>query len=141
MIKKITVITLFLLITMIPLSAFADIGIGGVAGYSQPTGVTFKMDNFPVVSLGWSLNGNWVSGTVDYWFINNKIQRNFLWYLGAGVKASVGDSFGLAFRVPVGIQWYFMPAFELFGELAPGLDILPGIGFDLSAGIGLRYHF
>ncbi len=141
MIKKITVIALFLLVLMIPLSAFADMGIGGVAGFSQPTGVTFKMDNFPVVSLGWSLNNNWVSGTVDYWFINKKIQRNFLWYLGAGAKASIDNSFGLAFRVPVGIQWYFMPAFELFGELAPGMAILPGFGFDLSAGIGLRYHF
>ncbi|MDA3938350.1 MAG: hypothetical protein PF693_03440 [Spirochaetia bacterium] len=141
MTKKIVVIALFLVVMMIPLSAFADMGIGGIAGYSQPTGVTFKMNNFPVVSLGWSLNGNWISGTVDYWFLNEKIDRNILWYLGAGAKASIGDTIGLTFRVPVGIQWYFMPAFELFAELTPGLAILPASNFDFSGGIGLRYHF
>ena len=141
MIKKIVVMSLFLIVLMIPLSAFADMGIGGVAGYGQPTGVTFKMDNFPVVSLGWSLSGNVIEGTVDYWFLNSKIDRNILWYVGAGVQASIGNDIGLGFRVPVGIQWYFMPAFELFGELAPGFTILPDSGFNLSGGIGLRYHF
>jgi len=139
--KKITAIILFLLILMIPVTAFADTGIGGVAGFKQPTGITFKMNNFPVVSLGWSLTGNWISSTVDYWFINDKIDRNILWYLGAGVKFSVGDPIGLTFRVPVGLQWYFMPAFELFGELAPGVAILPSTGFDFSGAIGIRYHF
>jgi len=139
--KKTTAIILFLLVLIIPVTTFADIGIGGIAGYGQPTGVTLKMDNFPVVSLGWSITGNWISGTVDYWFINGKIKRNFLWYLGAGAKVSVGSSTGLTFRVPVGIQWYFMPAFELFGELVPGFAILPTSGFDFSGGIGLRYHF
>ena len=141
MMKKIVIVTLFLIMMMVPLTAFADIGIGGIAGYSQPTGLSLKMNNFPVISLGWSLNGNWISGTIDYWFINKKIDRNVLWYLGAGAKASIGDPIGLTFRLPVGLQWYFMPAFELFGEIVPGFAILPDSGFDLSAGIGLRYHF
>ncbi len=139
--KKILAVSLFLMALLLPVSAFADMGIGGIAGYGQPTGVTFKMDNFPVVSLGWSLYSNVIEGTVDYWFLNNKIDRNILWYFGAGVQMSVGNSFGLGFRVPVGIQWYFMPAFELFGELAPGFTILPASGFNVSGGIGLRYHF
>ena len=141
MIKKIIAISLFLIVLMFPLSPFADTGIGGVAGWDQPTGFTLKLDNFPVVSLGWSLNGNYIEGTVDYWFLNKKIGRNILWYFGAGVQASIGNDFGLGFRVPIGIQWYFIPAFELFGELAPGMTILPSSGFNLSAGIGLRYHF
>jgi len=141
MIKKITVIALFLLITMIPLSAFADIGIGITGGWQQPSGVTFKMNNFPVVSLGLPTNSaNSVSATLDYWFINNKIQRNFLWYVGAGVQANIGGSLNIIFRVPVGIQWYFMPAFELYGEIAPGLSFIP-VDFHYSGGIGLRYHF
>ena len=126
---------------MAPLSVFADIGIGGIAGYDQPTGVTFKIDNFPIVSLGWSITGNWISGTVDYWILNEKLERNILWFAGVGVKTSMGKSIGLTFRVPVGIQWYFMPSFELFGELAPGFAILPESKFDFSGGIGLRYHF
>jgi len=141
MTKKIIIIALFLIVLMMPLTVSADTGIGGIAGYGQPSGITFKLNNFPVISLGWSLNGNWISGTVDYWFINNKIDRNVLWYFGTGVKLSVGDPIGLVFRVPVGIQWYFMPSFELFGELVPGLAILPSTGFDFSGGIGLRYHF
>lgn len=141
MIKKFIVISLFLIVMMVPLSVFADVGIGGVAGYSQPTGLTIKLNNFPVISLGWSLNGNWISGTIDYWLINKKIDRNVLWYFGAGVKAYSSDPFGLTFRVPVGLQWYFVPAFELFGEIVPGMAILPDSAFDLSAGIGLRFHF
>lgn len=141
MTKKVVITALFLIILLTPLSVFADVGIGGIAGYGQPTGITLKLDNFPVVSLGWSITGNWISGTVDYWFINKKIDRNVLWYLGAGAKASIGSSFGLTFRVPVGLQWYFMPSFELFGELVPGFAILPSSAFDFSGGIGLRYHF
>ena len=141
MIKKIVIIAFFLVILILPATVFADIGIGGIAGYSQPTGVTLKMNNFPVVSLGWSITGNWISGTVDYWFLNEKLERNILWYFGACAKASVGNSIGLTFRIPIGIQWYFMPAFELFGELVPGFAILPSSGFDFSGGIGLRYHF
>ncbi len=141
MVKIIIIVTLFLVVMIIPVTLFADMGIGGVAGYGRPTGVTVKIDNFPVVSLGWSLSTNVIEGTVDYWFLNNKIDRNILWYLGAGVQLSVGNNFGLGFRVPVGIQWYFMPSFELFGELAPGFTILPASGFSVSGGIGLRYHF
>lgn len=141
MMKKIVIAALFFITVMLPITAFADIGIGGVAGYSQPTGVTFKIDNFPVVSLGWSINGNWISGTIDYWFLNDKLAKSTLWFAGVGVKTSIGDSIGLTFRVPLGIQWYFMPGFELFGELAPGFAILPATNFDFSGGIGIRFHF
>ncbi len=140
--KKTILLGLIILALMLPLSAAADIGIGGIAGYYQPTGLSLKINNFPVVSLGWHLGSSgYIEGTVDYWFINDKLDRNILWYLGGGVKASVGsDHFGLGLRVPIGIQWYFMPRFELFGELAPGFAILPSSGFDFSGGIGLRFH-
>lgn len=138
--KKTVLLGLIILALMLPLSASADIGIGGIAGYGQPTGLSFKINNFPVVSLGWSLSGKWLEGTVDYWFINDKLDRNILWYLGVGAKGSIGGSFGMGLRVPIGIQWYFMPRFELFGELVPGFSILPASGFDFSGGIGLRFH-
>jgi len=139
--KKTVLLGLIILALMLPLSAAADIGIGGIAGYGQPTGLSFKINNFPVVSLGWSISGKWLEGTVDYWFINDKLDRNILWYMGGGAKASVAsDNFGLGLRVPIGIQWYFMPRFELFGELVPGFLILPASEFDFSGGIGLRFH-
>ena len=139
--KRIAVILLVVLAVVIPAAAFADIGIGGVAGYDQPSGLSFKLDDFPVVSLGWSVSGDYVHGTVDYWFINDRLEHNFLWYLGGGVKASLGSNFGLGLRVPIGVQWYFIPRFELFAEIVPGFDILPASGFDISGGIGLRFHF
>ncbi len=138
--KKVIMSVVAVLMLIIPVSVFADTGIGGIAGYDQPTGLSFKIDNFPVVSLGWSVTQNWLEGTVDYWFINDKLDRNILWYLGMGSSIYVEDDFGLGLRVPVGIQWYFMPRFEFFGELVPGFDILPSSGFDISAGIGLRFH-
>lgn len=139
--KRFAVILIALLAVVIPAAAFADIGIGGIAGSNQPSGLSFKLDSFPVVSLGWSINNKWVEGTVDNWFINDKLDRNFLWYLGGGVKASIGSSFGLGLRVPIGAQWYFIPRFELFAEIVPGFTILPASAFDLSGGLGLRFHF
>ncbi len=139
--KRIVLFAVVILMVLMPAAIFADMGIGGIAGYDQPTGLSFKLDNFPVVSLGWSVSGNWVQGTVDYWFINDKFERNFLWYLGMGAKAAIGNDFGLGLRIPVGAQWYFMPRFELFAELVPGFVILPTSGFDITGGIGLRFHF
>ncbi len=138
--KRIVLIALLGMALLLPLSAFADTGIGGIAGYGQPTGLSLKFNNFPVISLGWSLKSNWVEGTVDYWFINDKIDRGVLWYLGVGAKGSIGGSYGMGLRVPIGIQWYFMPRFEFFGEIVPGFTILPASGFDMSGGIGLRFH-
>jgi len=138
--KKTVLLGLIILALMLPLSAAADIGIGGIAGYHQPTGLSFKIKNFPVVSLQWSISEKWLKGTVDYWFINDKLDRNVFWYLGGGAKGSIGGSFGMVLRVPIGIQWYFMPRFELFGELVPGYIILPTPNFDFSGGIGLRFH-
>ena len=30
---------------------------------------------------------------------------------------------------------------DIFAEIVPGLNLLPGIGFDIGGGIGLRYFF
>ncbi len=145
--KKVVLVCLIVFVLAFPLSTFADIGIGGIVGYGQPldppSGLSLKVNKFPVVSLEWHFGtSRYVKGTIDYWFINDKLDRNIYWYLGGGVKASVGSSdFGLGLRVPIGIQWYFMPRFELFGELVPGFTILnPSGQFDLSEGIGLRFH-
>lgn len=141
MAKKITLISLLILMLILPAAVFDDTGIGGVAGWGQPTGLSLKFNNFPVISLGWSLSEEWVEGTVDYWIINKTLDRSILFYAGGGVKVSLGSTFGLSLRVPVGLQWYFLPGLELFGELVPGMAVLPETDFELSAGLGLRYHF
>ncbi len=139
--KKIILPCIIFLMLVVPVSIFADTGIGGVMGYGQPTGLSLKFNNFPVVSLGWSLSDKWVESTVDYWLFNSTLDKNIKWYIGAGVKMSIGDDFGFIVRVPVGLQWFFVPGLELFGELAPGISLLPNTDRDLSAGIGLRFHF
>jgi hypothetical protein len=74
------------------------------------------------------------------------------WHIGVGGRFWVWDEydyydddgdFALAVRVPLGLDLTFRrPHFlELFFELAPAFYIIPGMGFDLEGGIGVRFYF
>lgn len=145
MIKKITALSILLIILILPVTVFADQGIGIVLG--EPTGITFKSESL-VIGLGWSFatNDNQIDTTLDWWLINENLTDILDWYLGAGAKIRINlnqntDIFNIGFRVPVGIQWWASNEIEIFGEIAPGLLLFPSTSFDISAGIGLRYYF
>ena len=138
--KKITIISLLLFILLIPAASFAEIGVGAIIG--EPTGLSFKLGNFPVIGLGWSTFNSSIDATVDMWFINDHFVEMLDWYLGVGAKLGIkSNDFLIGIRVPIGAQWWLTNEFELFAEIAPGLAILPATEFDISGGIGLRYHF
>jgi hypothetical protein len=147
--KKIAVVGLFIMVLMIP-AAFAETGVGIVLG--EPTGLTIRSGNFPVIGLGWSLasgKSNRIDATVDMWLINDHFIEMLDWYLGVGAKIGIktnqgndnSDVFALGVRVPIGIQWWPAKDWELFLEVAPGIALLPSFGFDYAGGIGLRYYF
>jgi len=49
---------------------------------------------------------------------------------------------GLGIRFPVGVAYLFDDApVDLFLEVAPTLDLVPGTYLDFDAGLGVRYYF
>ena len=51
-------------------------------------------------------------------------------------------SIGLGIRVPIGIEWKLNNApVSVFGEIAPGISIMPSTDMLVQAGLGIRYLF
>lgn len=146
MTKTIVAIVFLVVFILVPLMSFADMGIGVILG--EPSGVSFRIGNFPVATVGWSFT-NRIDATLDFWIINDDFIEFFDWYLGVGLRTGIkinqgNDNtsiFALAVRVPIGLQWWIIENLELFVEAAPGVAILPSFGFDAGGGIGIRYFF
>lgn len=119
---------------------------GGIGvAFGQPSGVTFRINRFPVVTLGYSflLGKQYFYGSLDFWIINNPIQGQFFWYLGIGANIGVYNSgqnpLRLGARVPIGLLWVPTNLIEVFLEAAPGAQLFPTVGFDWQAEIGIRF--
>ena len=137
-------------------------GLGVIIG--EPTGLSAKYwlshDNALDFGLGWSVGSNWVGRDrghdyrgrrvhfhMDYlWHSFNAIHSNqrFPLYYGIGGRLNTGTGYdeSLALRGVIGIVWLPLntPA-DIFIEVVPSLELLPGTGFGLDAGIGARYYF
>ncbi|MCK5153982.1 MAG: hypothetical protein KAQ93_06440 [Spirochaetales bacterium] len=143
MIKKIGALSLLLIMLILPVTAFAEQGIGIVLG--EPTGLSYKTGNL-AIGLGWSFAtaDSRIDATADWWLINDHLIEMFDWYLGAGIKLGLNlnnDIFNIGFRVPIGVQWWPVEQLEIFLEIAPGILLIPATEPDIGAGLGLRYHF
>jgi hypothetical protein len=125
-------------------SPWAAVEVAGGFILGEPTGFSLRIEKFPVLSFGWSLTHDWMYVNCDYWIINKLIpdSRDLYWYLGVGGAIGAGGSHGfLGCRVPIGLQAILERRFELFGELAPGIGIMPDVNMFLNGGIGFRYIF
>lgn len=145
MVKKLVIISILFLTLLMPAALFAKMGIGIVVG--EPTGLTFKTDNL-VIGIGWSFAAadDRIDATIDWWLVNDNLMEILDWYLGAGAKVRLNlnqntDTINVGLRIPIGVQWWPVKELEVFAEIAPGLLLFPATDFDISAGIGLRYHF
>ncbi len=145
---KILLILLLFITAFCPIEpANAATGLGIILG--EPTGISFRYDNFPIIGIGWSFSG---SGSFhlhcDYWIKNPALKNSFSWYIGVGGKLffekddqDKNNKTGLTLRIPVGLQYFIDEQFELFGEFVPGMRIVPETKFDWGAGIGIRFYF
>ena len=66
-------------------------------------------------------------------------------YYGGGLRVTIADNsdddeFGL--RIPFGVDYYFssFPA-DVYGELAPRINVYPSTNVGLDVMIGIRYRF
>jgi len=145
MVKNFLVVSIFIWALILPVTAFAEQGIGIVLG--EPTGLSYKTGNL-AIGLGWSFasTNNRIDATADWWLINDQLIERVDWYLGAGIKLGLNinnnnDIFNIGLRVPIGVQWWPVDQLELFAEIAPGILLVPATDPDMGAGLGLRYHF
>ena len=141
-------------------------GLGIMLG--EPTGFSGKAwtggDNAIAFGVAW---GGWGRGGYfhlhgDYLFHNgslfNVTQGKLALHYGAGLRMRSWTSNGywvrgryyesrsghtrLGVRIPVGLTYMFDGApVDVFLELAPGLDVIPGTSFDMAGAIGARFYF
>lgn len=146
-------------------AAGGPFGLGVIVG--NPTGLSLKYilspTNAVVGAAAWHLDGG-LHLHGDYLFIWPDFiptRKNPLaGYIGAGARLRTWDDspchwnhhrcddddddeeVSLGVRVPFGMAYAFSPhPFEVFAEIVPTLDLVPGTDLDLDLAIGGRFYF
>jgi hypothetical protein len=94
----------------------------------------------------WTFGGTALSLNVDYLWQEQLVRGRSAgldWHIGAGGRVWAFESdFALAARMPLGLDVTFRrPNFlEVFLDIAPAVYILPGVGLDIEAQLGVRLY-
>jgi len=152
--KKIILVVLFLTLALNIFAQSKRFGIGMILG--QPTGFTTKFwfleYNSFNTAFAWSL---FESDSVKSFYVH--LDHAFYYYglfdiasgslplsVGVGLSAEfrTNESTLIGFRVPVGLTYIFKDIpIEIFGEIAPVINIYPNSNIKVVGGIGFRYFF
>lgn len=126
-----------------------NFGMGVVLG--EPSGITGKLwqadQNAFSGTAAWSFRGqSTIHLHLDYQRHNFDIispqTGSMALYYGVGGRLLVGDRDRAGIRIPLGISYFFVnEPLELFFEVAPILDLIPGTEFSGNSGFGVRYYF
>jgi len=147
--KKILLISL---ISLFSLGMFAqDKGLGLGLIFGEPTGLSAKMWTSERTALdaavAWSFSGPGYFHIQSDFLLHNydliSVSEGKLpVYYGLGAYVAFSSDLGLGIRVPFGLAYQFEGApVDIFGELVPGLSLLPDLGLYFGGGIGARYFF
>jgi len=121
-------------------AAHAETAIGAVFGYPGNVGLSLRFDRTPI-GVAWS--EDFVHGTIDRWMIKRNMSEKLDWYFGPGADLGLplddNEEFFLALRAPIGLQFMATPKIELFGEAAPGFQILDDTDFYWATSVGIRF--
>jgi hypothetical protein len=147
--KKLVLISIVALLSAGVFAQNSGIGLGIVFG--EPTGLNAKMWTSDRTALdatvAWSFVGSgWLHVHADFLIHNYdliSVNKGALpVYFGIGAYVGLSSDLGLGARIPFGLDYQFEGApLDIFAEIAPGLSLLPGIGFQMGGGIGVRYFF
>ncbi len=149
----------FLTVVLVSSLSFAgskkNLGIGIVFG--APAGVTMKYWNEPTeavdIAVGWSLKrSKYYYIHADYLYHNFKLLKPYATkqmlgeipvYAGIGIRTRFGDGDDeIGVRIPLGVTYLFASLpLDVFGEIAPALNLLPDTKMYLEVSIGTRYYF
>ncbi|MCH8569149.1 MAG: DUF3996 domain-containing protein [Balneolales bacterium] len=128
-----------------------NFGIGVILG--EPTGLSPKIwtsnTSAFAAGLAWSFSGsNHLHLHVDYQLHNFNFitveKGNMGIYYGIGTRFQIRENSDdkIGIRFPLGLNYFFAnDPVELFIEVAPILDLMPGTDFSANGGFGIRYYF
>ena len=121
----------------------AETAIGAVFGYPGNVGVSLRFNNMPI-GAAWS--EDFVHATIDMWMVKKPLgstNDNLDWYFGPGADLGLppdnDEEFFLAIRTPLGLHLIATPKIELFGEVAPGIQVLDETDFYIAGAPGIRF--
>ncbi|MCA9727160.1 MAG: hypothetical protein KC729_05705 [Candidatus Eisenbacteria bacterium] len=129
--------------------AEGNLGLGIIAG--EPTGISMKL---------WTSNRTALDGAVAWSFDEAvHLHADYLWhffdrfdidegylplYVGVGGRTQLHDvgKDELGFRIPFGASYLFENApVDIFGEVAPVMNVAPDTELKAEGAIGVRYFF
>ena len=125
--------------------------------FGEPTGASLKFWLNDTVAIdgavGASFNDN-DDDDASFYMHSDLLWHNFALipvprgrlpvYLGGGglVRFRHHDDNQVGVRVPVGLSYMFDSApVDIFAEVAPAIDISPGVRGEITGGIGIRFWF
>ena len=133
------------LISAVPAFASNKIGLAVDQGF----GVIFQVSDFGNKAVsGDNLNlfiGN-DGFSVDYILQQGSFSKEipFNWYVGGGAYYNWAHHDNIGARVPLGLTLPFANKWDVYGQLAPALDLDlddDKLRFELDFAIGIRYEF
>jgi hypothetical protein len=123
-------------------------GLGVIVG--EPTGLSSKLwiGSSTAIdgAVAWSFDEKSVLYLhADYLFHNFNLfeeEGNVPVYFGIGGSVKFEENSKVGVRIPVGIDYILTGApLDIFLELVPLLDLVPGTEFRFKGAIGIRYFF
>ena len=150
MYKRILLLTA-LIIAITSSASGQSSGFGAGIMIGEPTGISLK--NWISKTNAWDVGVAWGFGKHGAFHIHG----DYLWheydlikvdtgilplYYGVGVRVLFADDSHLGIRGVVGLDYLFdgLPL-DVFLELVPIFDIVPGTGFSFNGALGIRYFF
>jgi hypothetical protein len=133
-----------------PAAAFEELSLGLAA--PSPTGISAKLWSTRLTA--YDLFAEWDIGSEKFNFHMDYIRHDYerldtkesdmIFYTGYGVRLldeGIHDDTIFGVRVPFGIS-YLMddPPLDVFGELAPRVNLVPSTNFGIDVMIGFRYR-
>ncbi len=129
----------------------AVIGGGFVVG--EPTGLTGKFwypeSGFAVdAAAAWSLSAQrslYMHSDIIYHLalIETEGGRYIIPSIGFGVLGRFGSDVEVGVRLPVALSLFLFPSVpvEIYGEIAPGVGVVPDTDEEFGLGMGIRFYF
>ena len=150
MIRKILLITAYIIVIGGSVSAQSS-GFGAGIMVGEPTGISLK--NWLSKTNAWDAGVAWRFGRHEKLHLHG----DFLWhqydlikvkkgtlplYYGIGARLLSADDTKLGIRGVFGLDYLFASLpFDVFFELVPIFELLPGTGLSFNGSIGARYFF
>jgi len=134
-----TIAVLFIMATTSGTAADGASGtaIGVLFGHPGNVGLSVRLST---LNLGVAISsGGYVRGTADLWMVHESVANKLNWFLGPGVDLGIGNPFLVAARLPIGLQWLPADHLEVFGQIAPGVQIINEVKFYWAGTVGVRY--